>query len=267
MERKIIFFDIDGTLISGGSHKIPESAINAIKKARENGHVCIINTGRTKAMVGEELTGQVEFDGILMGCGTMIEYHGVELFHHTFPKELSERILEGLERHHIDALLEGVTAIYNPGVQNLHTKTFYNYVVNLETRYPLRPFSEAIGNYDKFFSYVDHRENMEHFAEEFSEELDFIDRENGFYEVVPKGFSKAGGMEYLANWLNISMDHTVAIGDSNNDIPMFECSGTGIAMEKSSADILAMADHVTTDVQQDGIRNALQWLGVLEKAK
>ena len=60
---KIIFFDIDGTLICGGSELMSESTKEAIRIARANGHICMINTGRTKRLVGENLTGQVEFDG------------------------------------------------------------------------------------------------------------------------------------------------------------------------------------------------------------
>ena len=59
---KIIFFDIDGTLICGGSELMSESTKEAIRIARANGHICMINTGRTKRLVGENLTGQVEFE-------------------------------------------------------------------------------------------------------------------------------------------------------------------------------------------------------------
>ena len=43
---KIIFFDIDGTLICGGSELMSESTKEAIRIARANGHICMINTGR-----------------------------------------------------------------------------------------------------------------------------------------------------------------------------------------------------------------------------
>ena len=64
-----------------------ESTKEAIRIARANGHICMINTGRTKRLVGENLTGQVEFDGLLLGCGTEIEYHGKQLMHKTFSME------------------------------------------------------------------------------------------------------------------------------------------------------------------------------------
>ena len=47
---KIIFFDIDGTLICGGSELMSESTKEAIRIARANGHICMINTGRTKRL-------------------------------------------------------------------------------------------------------------------------------------------------------------------------------------------------------------------------
>ena len=80
-----------------------ESTKEAIRIARANGHICMINTGRTKRLVGENLTGQVEFDGLLLGCGTEIEYHGKQLMHKTFSMEESKAILTAMKKYHVDA--------------------------------------------------------------------------------------------------------------------------------------------------------------------
>ena len=40
--KKILFFDIDGTILSEETHSIPASASDAILKARNNGHIAII---------------------------------------------------------------------------------------------------------------------------------------------------------------------------------------------------------------------------------
>ena len=62
---KIIFFDVDGTLISIKTRNIPESTKVAIKALRDQGILCFLATGRhpnnTKGVGLEEL----EFDGIL----------------------------------------------------------------------------------------------------------------------------------------------------------------------------------------------------------
>ena len=45
--RKILFFDIDGTLISESSGEIPESTKTALKRAQENGHITIIRENKS----------------------------------------------------------------------------------------------------------------------------------------------------------------------------------------------------------------------------
>ena len=124
-------------------------------------------------------------------------------------------------------------------------------------------FEEAAGHFDKFYCYVGETEEKRRFFREFEGMLDYIDRERGFYEVVPKGYSKASGMQYLADYLHSSMEDTVAIGDSNNDLPMLEAAGCAIAMGNSSKPVLDIADYVTAAVEEDGIRKALEWLGVI----
>ncbi len=262
ISMKLIFFDIDGTLIYGDSILIPESAKEAIRKARDNGHICMINSGRTKRMVEKEFTEQVEFDGFLYGCGTMAEYHNEILFHETFDRKQGQRIMDGLMRHKVDAILEGCENDYCDRPENMHTDFFREYT-ELYRKYSFGSFDDALEKYDKMYAYVDNHGKMAGFAEEFREDLDFIDREHGFYEIVPKGCSKASGIRYMAKLLGIPMEDTVAIGDSNNDLAMFECVGTSIAMGNSTQNILDMADYITTDVDKDGIFNALQWLGVI----
>jgi len=264
---KIIFFDIDGTLIGGGSQNMSDSTKAAIRKARENGHICVINTGRTKKIVGPEITDQVEFDGYLLGCGTMVIYHGRELLHQSFSEELSLRIIEALKRYRIDAILEGCEDNYCEVPEKMYTKTFRDYILHFQEVLGKAYFTtleQAPGNFDKFFAYVENPRQMDAFRREFEEELDFIDRENGYYEVVSKGYSKATAIQFLADELNVPLKETVAIGDSNNDLPMLQYAGTSIAMGNSSKAVLEMADYVTTAVDKDGIWNALMWLGVLD---
>ena len=74
MDTKLIFFDIDGTILDEHTHTVPLSAINAIKKAQQNGHQCFINTGRPRSTIDKIIT-DLPFDGFICGCGTYIEHH------------------------------------------------------------------------------------------------------------------------------------------------------------------------------------------------
>lgn len=151
---KIIFFDIDGTLICGGSELMSESTKEAIRIARANGHICMINTGRTKRLVGENLTGQVEFDGLLLGCGTEIEFHGKQLMHKTFSMEESKAILTAMKKYHVDAVLEGSREDYAPRGEEVFTETFRHMAREIENRKYDR-YANAPGNYDKLYAYAE----------------------------------------------------------------------------------------------------------------
>ncbi|MGN0482711.1 MAG: HAD family hydrolase [Lachnospiraceae bacterium] len=262
MNQKLIFFDIDGTLIPERSKQIVDSAKKAIETAQKNGHICVINTGRTQKLLGPDVTDQVAFDGIVMGCGTRIVYHGKELFHQKIEADLAKKIMAELRACHIDAIFEGTENNYEQELSEIHSKEFYDFTVHFaEKKYA--KWKDSIGNFEKFYAYVSEKKQMEQFQARLGEELDVIDRENGYYEIVPRGISKASGMRMLAEKLGIAMEDTVAIGDSTNDLTMLEAAGTSIAMGNSTKQLLDMADYVTTDILDDGIANALQWLGVL----
>ncbi len=257
----ILFFDIDGTLLNK-QMVMPQSAKDAISRARANGHICMINTGRCDTLVRNYLSQWGEFDGCLYGCGTMVRYQGQVLKHNTFNEKDGLWIIQGLRKYGIDAVLEGSENNYHDDLDSINTKIFRDYMLRFR---PLNfgNFNEAVGHFDKLYCYVEKKSAMEDFQREYHSLLDFIDRNGGFYELVPKGFSKASAMGFITEYLKIPMEDTAAIGDSNNDISMLGAAGKAIAMKNSSKQVLEMADFVTTDVDQDGILNALQWLGVI----
>lgn len=258
----LIFFDIDGTLLIHPFDPMPESTIRAIEQARANGHICMINTGRSLKLVGEEITGQTEFDGLLLGCGTMITYRGEVLLRKTFSTADAVQIIEGLQRNGIDAVLEGADNNFLAPVEEMFHDHWKAYIQKF-TDMSYGTYEDAPGNFDKFYAYVEDRRKMEAFVEEFAELLDFVDRDKGYFEVMPKSSSKASAIEYITEYLGIPMSETVAIGDGANDISMLEAAECAIVMGNAPEDVKSLADYVTTDVDKDGIWNALKWLGVI----
>ena len=67
MERSVLFFDIDGTILSEITREIPKDAIEALKAAQAEGHLLFINTGRTVCSIPSEIR-RLKFDGYLCGC-------------------------------------------------------------------------------------------------------------------------------------------------------------------------------------------------------
>ena len=75
-----------------------------------------------------------------------------------------------------------------------------------------------------------------------------------FYEIIPKGYSKATGMKYMTKHLGISEKHTLAIGDSTNDMTMVLAAGLGLAVENAMPELQAAADRVIVHHDHHALR-------------
>ena len=119
MNRKILFFDIDGTLITAPPCTIPESTAQAITQARKNGHLCFINTGRTRVIIPKDLL-TLGFDGYVCGCGTQIYMNGQLLFSQSIPHDQCVDIVKKLRQFHIPTYFERCDAILYDGEPHHH---------------------------------------------------------------------------------------------------------------------------------------------------
>lgn len=262
MIRKIIFFDIDGTILSHRTNLISKSTYAAIKKAQANGHLVFVNSGRTIAEIESEIT-QIGFDGYVCGCGTYISYHGLVLFHNTIPKEMIPILMRDFKNNKIEAIMEGSNAIYfdenskTPKLRKIMEEQLNNHDINVQS------FDAPDISIDKFCMWPMITDGWVSFYNKYKEVFDFIDRKKNFYEVVPKGYSKASGIEYLLRYLNISHDNTYAIGDGPNDLPMLSYVKHSIAMGNSDPDILDLVSFITKDVDQEGISFALRHYNII----
>ncbi|MEZ0066226.1 HAD superfamily hydrolase (TIGR01484 family) [Streptacidiphilus sp. MAP12-20] len=79
-------------------------------------------------------------------------------------------------------------------------------------------------------------------------------------EVLPRGLSKAVGLELAVEHLGVAAERTIAFGDMPNDIPMFAWAGHSVAMANAHDDLKAVADEVTLGHMDDGVAVVLERL-------
>ncbi len=261
MNPKIIFFDIDGTILSHRNFQILDSTKKAIRKARENGHLTFVNTGRTYAEIDAEIK-DVGFDGYVCGCGTFISYHSKVLYHATVDDTTSKEIIKDLQYYNIDAVLEGTHAIYfNSKIENETMKMVYD--MYKTRRFNLQTWEDPSPVFDKFCIWLNRINTIEDFRKKYETLFDFIDRDTYFLEIVPEGCSKATGIEYLLNHLAIPFEDAYAMGDSANDYSMLRYVKNSIGMGNSEQLILDIVSFVTKDVDEDGVIHALKHFDII----
>lgn len=264
MEPHLMFFDIDGTLRDDVTGVVSKKTRLAVKEARENGHIAFLNTGRSFAELDGEIM-DVGFDGVVCGCGTYVDFHGKNLLKECIAGKEAERIVRLLETYKMQALLEGQNYFYisrfTTNKKLLEVKHYFGSEVNKKCRY----WQDEAPEFQKFTVWLDEDSDFYGFMEQIGEQFSYIKRDYDFYEIIPKGYSKATGMKYVAKHLGIREEHTLAIGDSTNDLAMLEYAGISVAMGNSSDTVKKQVDFVTKNVDEEGVAYALEHFGFVQQ--
>ena len=77
-------------------------------------------------------------------------------------------------------------------------------------------------------------------------------------EVNAKGADKGSALLWLADYLGIDREETMSFGDGENDIPMIQAAGIGVAMENALDTVKAAADMITLKNDEDGVAAAIR---------
>lgn len=272
MERSILFFDIDGTIITeDGSRRIPETTRQAIARARERGHLAFVNTGRVYLNI-EPMIRALGFDGYVCGCGTNIYYQGRELFRNRLPRELCRRTVQAARESGARVLYEAaemnaLDVCHNEKKESVTGKGADKFRELIEYFSQdgrlMVDVEDAEFHFDKFTFWYPLEQDIQPFLNFLREYYDLIDRrqEDGFgmYEVVPQGFSKGTGMQYLLDYFQIPWENSYAFGDSTNDLPMLTYAAHSIAMGGSPAIVQEAVEFVTKTIDADGLAYAMEY--------
>ncbi len=259
--KKIMFFDVDGTLIpEDGDHAVPESTLEALRLAREAGNMLFVNTGRTPVIVGEKIRS-MGFDGFVCGCGTYIEYAGEELFYNRLSQDLCREVAEMVRECDACPMYEHRSGVFSdPKTRRIEPVcSIYDSLGEIEVQCGRTVYDEDF-IFDKFVLSFDEATDLERLKAFTDRYFTWIDRGAAFGELVPVNCSKATGIEYLLGRFGIPKDRAYAVGDSLNDLPMFSAVGTSIAMGNGKM-LIPYADYVTDDIREDGIYKAMKHFG------
>lgn len=279
MEQKLIFLDVDGTLLSPGGMVHP-AVEEGIKKARANGHKIFICTGRAHNGLPEELQG-VEMDGIIGRAGSDIWIEGKNIHRVSLDVELIQKacqVLEGMgciymlegydgvfvsERGREILLEEGPRADDNPELARW--KEFFRRRKNVRNIREWEPEKSLI---PKVTFIVWSREEVEYLHRTLGEDFYmavfpqiFGNLYNG--ELISKTDNKGTAIRRTAEYLHVDMSDTIAFGDSMNDYQMIEAAACGVVMANGDEKLKAIADRICESVDEDGVLRELERMHII----
>ena len=259
----VVFIDIDGTVVDYETQIIPESAVEAIRLLKKNGHLPIVNTGRPIGHVDPRVQ-KLDFSGWICSCGMELILDG-EMIYKDYPSpeeckqilDLAHRCRMAIQTEGHDSLLFDADMPYHPlGLREAERLAAQGLRVE-----PIQDAADL--QFIKFVTYDTPGCDRESFIQGVAPYFDAIVRANTMMEFIKKGHSKAEGMERFLKELHVPKEEIFAIGDSENDLPMFAMAGTTICLGDGVEDVKAVADYVTDPVLEDGVFNALRHFGLI----
>lgn len=262
MRRKIVFFDIDGTLYMYGK-TVPEDTRQAIRELRGRGHYAVLCTGRTKAMVYPEIY-EIGFDGIIGGAGTYVEFQNRQLYEYRLKESFSDTILKDMQESRILPILEGIEAIYfDEDIEFPAYRRIYGLYREKIPQYVKHTAQAGKRAVSKCSGMLTDLPAGGQFVEKYRSDFNIIYHLPHYIEMIPHGYSKAVGIERLITHLQISREDTYAFGDGMNDYEMLQYVQYGVAMGNAKEEFKEKVRYVTEAYDEGGISKALKRFGLI----
>lgn len=256
---KAAFFDIDGTLVSFKTHRIPVSTIQALAGLRRKGIKVFVASGRHKLSMNnlgnETFDGYVTLNGGLCLVGNRIIYK-----HHLPVSDMNTLIpyLETSKAFPCVFIQENTLSINYMDTNTQETFRLLNF--------PEPPICPLKAIEDKIFYQL-----LGFFRQEEEQQVMSLlpncraTRWNPlFTDIIPTETSKRVGISKILEYFGIAPEEIIAFGDGGNDIEMLRYAGIGVAMGNVADEVKQIADYVTTGVDNNGIAQALQHFNLIE---
>ncbi len=265
MSKKILAVDLDGTLLNSDK-TISEANKTAIQNVLEAGHYVAIATGRAVSS-GRQIAQTLGLTrpgcyliayngGVIYDCAADCILHEARL-----PVEYAEYLVSEAEKWGIYVQAYSATKV----LARKASRELNVYIRRTHMPYQIEKDIWEMINEEPpkiLLISLDDRKKLEQFRKAHAEwEKDkctsFFSCDE-YLEYCPLGVTKGAGLSFLCDFLNISMDSAVAIGDQENDMSMFGNAYVGAAMKNAEQKVKNLADYVTeNDNDHDGVAEVI----------
>lgn len=259
---KAAFFDIDGTLVSFTTHRIPQSAVDAITEFHNNGGRVFISTGRPIAIVNN--IGQIKdiVDGYITFNGAYSFIGDEDINCNAIPQSDVQAMLDDAKANDYTVLVCGKrdVAIFN--YHEIFDEVFVKDlgVNNIDIHRPVDSLKgQPILQLTPFFDIKAEEKIMPLMPHSISARWN-----PKFTDITVRGADKGNALRHLAAHEGLDISECMAFGDGGNDISILHAAGIGVAMGNAADTVKAAANYVTTHIDDNGIANAFRHFGIIK---
>ena len=260
MTIKLVAVDMDDTLLDE-TLKVSPRTSEAIHRAQEQGVVVVIATGRM-------FTSALPFAKALHIKAPIITYNGGMVRYPISKEMVFHKTIEG-------TVADKVVTLFRE--RGWYLQSYMNdelYVVERCEKaksYEQLAGIQAIALGDEFYAKKHEPTKMLTIAQpheiqeiqkiintEFPGEIFTATSKSNYLELTHPSVNKGHALSLLADKLSIKQEEVMAIGDSNNDYPMIEYAGFGVAMGNASERVKKIAQAITAHNNAHGVAEAIE---------
>ena len=255
---KAAFFDVDGTLLSYVTHSIPQSARDSLSELKAKGIKTYLCTGRHATELDLLPVSDIPFDGYITLNGHLcLDQNRQMMFGLPFPEDTTNALIRIFKEQRLPLVLVEESGL---------TLNFVNDTVIRAQKAISTPIPD-IAPYDGKPIF----QATTFISREEDDRIRFLMPPNcraarwndhGVDLILNRG-GKVAGIRFVIEQEGILPEECIAFGDAENDIDMLEYCGIGVAMGNAQEKVKEIADYVTTDVDRDGIKNALRYFSII----
>lgn len=264
---KMILSDLDETLLV--NHHVPKVNQEAIFKAKEKGVKFVPATGRAFNMIGEilqEIDNYQKEDeySICFNGGLIVENKDAKILSFQgLPFDLAKEMFEMGKNFDVCVMIFTLDCcyIFNADPDEVERKTVQKARFEVIDEYNmdfLKDDNIAKLLYEK--RDMDYLKGIEKQIQSHVEGRLAVSYSSYRYlEFNPIGVSKGAALKWLADYLHMDIQETIAIGDNYNDTSMIKAAGLGVCVSSATEDIQAMSNYVTkADYDQGAVAEVIE---------
>jgi Cof subfamily protein (haloacid dehalogenase superfamily) len=257
MKYKIVFFDIDGTLLDT-ENRIPADTRDAVRTLKENGIRVAIATGRAPYHL-RPIAEELQIDTYIGFNGSYVVADGKLIYANRIATETLATLSAMAEANGHPMVYLSAEACFASAKDHPHVIESFRHL--RLTPPDCRPRYWEERDIFQAFLYCEERDEQT-YLQQFHD-VSYVRWHPLVMDILPPKGSKARGIEVLLRHYGLAAEESVAFGDGLNDREMLAFVGMGVAMGNAHDAVKPFADMTTRHVNEGGIRYGLQQLGLI----
>ncbi len=266
---KLIASDIDGTLISEGTHEFPKELGEIIDRLKSLGIVFVAASGRQYKSMYRLFKEKAEDVIFVSGNGSYIKCRDYDIKEHRMPKDILEQLIKEIRAMEAEGYCFMAESKETAYVET-DSDEFKDLLVN-GYHYEITPVKDILEECDGILKIsLYHKTRIQDAADkmipEWQEELKVLRSGTNWVDFMPQGVDKGSAIASIQQVMGISKEETMVFGDNTNDVGMFAEAKYSYAVENASAEVKQQAANIAESAEKQGVIRLLQQLvGKLEQ--